>query len=147
MTQPQQILQEASSVLVVGCPSADVPDTLVRAGFDVIVKIAETDYVARELAGDEIGERPVEVPAKLDLVYVHCPVQDLRGIAMIGRALGAKALWFQSGLTEGGASDPKGTWLPGDEASQARQTVEAAGLAYVEDGYIADAVREYGLKK
>src|ERR1043165_2966345 len=50
----------------------------VRAGFDVIVKVAETDYVSLELAGDEISEHPVEVPAKLDLVYVHCPVQDLR---------------------------------------------------------------------
>lgn len=147
MTDAKQILEEATTVLVVGCPSADVPDTLARAGFDVIVKTGETDYVARELAGDEISEQPVEVPAKLDLVYVHCPVQDLPGIAMIARTLGAKAVWYQSGLTEGGASDPKGSWLPEDEAAQARQVVEAAGLAYVEDGYIADAVREYTPKK
>src|ERR1043166_3678133 len=103
MTDAKQILEEATTVLVVGCPSADVPDTLVRAGFDVIVKGPEPDYVSLELAGDEISEHPVEVPAKLDLVYVHCPVQDLRGIAMIARTLAAKAVWFQSGLTEGGA--------------------------------------------
>ncbi len=147
MMQAKQILEEASTVLVVGSPSDDVPDTLVRAGFDVIVKTGETDYVSRELAGDEIAEQPVEVPAKLDLVYAHCPVQDLRGVAMIARTLGAKALWYQSGLTEGGASDPKGSWLPENEASQAQQAIEAAGLAYVEDGYIADAVREYARNK
>lgn len=147
MTQARQILEEASTVLVVGCPSAEIPDTLVRAGFGVIVKTAETKYVAHELAGDEITEHPVEIPAKLDLVYVHSSMQDLRGIVMIARTLGAKAVWFQSGRAEGGASDPKGTWLPEDEALQARQTVEASGMAYIDDGYIADAVREYAIKK
>lgn len=147
MTQARQILEEASTVLVAGCPSADVPDTLARAGFDVIVKTADMEYAAHELAGDEIAEHPVEIPAKLDLVYVHSSVQDLSGIVMIARTLGAKALWFQSGRTDGGASDPKGSWLPEGEALQARQTAEAAGLAYIDDGYIADAVREYAIKK
>lgn len=147
MTEPRQILEEASSVLVVGSPGADVPDTLVRAGFSVAVKTAETEYAARELAGDEIVEHPVEIPAKLDLVYVHGSVQDLAGILMVAHSLGAKALWFQSGRTEGGASDPKGCWLPEDEAAQARQSVEAVDLAYVDDVYIADAVREYAIKK
>jgi predicted CoA-binding protein len=147
MTQARQILEVASSVLVVGCPSADIPDTLARAGFDVVVKTAETKYVAHELAGDEIAEHQVEVPAKLDLLYVHSSLQDLRGIVMIARTLGARAVWFQSGRTEGGASSPKGIWLPEDEALQARQTVEAAGLAYVDDSYIAGAIREYAIKK
>jgi predicted CoA-binding protein len=147
MTDARQILEEASSVLVVGDPSADVPDTLVRAGFDVIVKTGESGYEARELAGDEIVEHPVEIPAKLDLVYVHGSVQDLAAILMIARSLGAEALWFQSGRTEGGASDPKGCWLPQDEASQARQSAETADLGYVDDVYIADAVREAAIKK
>jgi predicted CoA-binding protein len=147
MTDARQILEQASSVLVVGEPSADVPDTLARAGFDVIVKTGDRTYMARELAGDEIAEHPVEVPAKLDLVYVHGSARDLAAILMIARSLGAGALWFQSGLTEGGASDPRGCWLPHDEASQARQSVEAAGLAYVDDAYIADAVRKAAIKK
>jgi predicted CoA-binding protein len=147
MTEPRQILEEASSVLVVGSPSADIPDTLVRAGFSVIVQTAETEYVARELAGDEIAQHPVEIPAKLDLVYVHGSVQDLPGIVLIARTLGASALWLQSGRTEGGTSDPKGCWLPKDEESQARQIVEAAGLGYVGDVYIGDAIREYAIIK
>lgn len=147
MTDARQILEEASSVLVVGDPSADVPDTLARAGFGVIVKTGQMEYVAREMAGDEIVEHPVEIPAKLDLVYVHGSVQDLAAILMIARTLGAGALWFQSGRTEGGASDPKGCWLPQDEASRARQSVEGAGIAYVDDVYIADAVREAAIKK
>lgn len=147
MTDARRILEGASSVLVLGEASADVPDTLARAGFNVIVKTGEREYAARELAGDEIAEHRVEIPAKLDLVYVHGSVQDLTAILMIARSLGAEALWFQSGRTEGGASDPKGCWLPQDEASQARQSVEAAGLAYLDDVYIADAVREAAIKK
>ena len=142
MTEARQILEEASSVLVVGCPSADVPDTLARAGFGVIVKTAAARYAAHELAGDEITQHPVEVPASLDLVYVHCPVRDLPGVIMIARTLGAKAAWFQSGRAEGGAADPRGCWLPEDEAALARQTVESAGLAYVDHAYIADVARE-----
>ena len=147
MTDTREILEEASSVLVVGAPSADVPDTLTRAGFSVIVKTGETDYMARELAGDEITEHPVEIPAKLDLVYIHGSVQELTAILMIARSLGAGALWFQSGRTEDGTSDPKGCWLSQDEASQARQSAEDGGLAYVDDVYIADAVREAAIKK
>jgi predicted CoA-binding protein len=147
MKEARQILEEAGSVLVVGCPSADVPDALARAGFDVILKTGEKEYAARELAGDEIVDQPVEIPAKLDVVYLHGPAQDLPATLMIARSLGANAIWFQSGRTEGGASDPKGYWLPEDEASRARQSVEAAGLAYVDDVYIADAVREAAIKK
>lgn len=148
MTEASQILEEAHSVLVVGAPSEDVPDTLARAGFDVLVRGAEpTKYAARELVDGEISERPAGLPERLDLVYVHCPVQELPGTVMIARSLGAKAVWFQSGRTQGGASDPKGCWLPEDEELQARQTVEAAELAYVGDVYIADAVRESTTQK
>jgi predicted CoA-binding protein len=148
MTDARQILEEASSVLLVDWPSTDVPDTLVRAGFQVTVKGQErAEYLARELSGNEISERPAELPAKVDLFYVHRPVDELPGIVMMARTLGAQALWYQSGRTEGGASDPKGCWLPEDEAVQARRAAESAELAFVGDAYIADVVREAAIQK
>jgi predicted CoA-binding protein len=149
MRKARQILEEANSVLVVDWPSGDVPDTLVRAGFHVTVKGGpEPDsYSVRELAGEEIVNHPAELPAQIDLVYVHRPMKELPGMVMIARSLGAEAVWLQSGRADGGASDPKGCWLPEDESSRGRQTVEAAGLVYIDDIYIADAVREFAIQK
>jgi hypothetical protein len=53
-------------------------------------------------------------------------------------------VWVQSGLSAAGDKDPQGCWLPADEAAGARALVEAAGLAYVDQPYIAGAVRARG---
>jgi predicted CoA-binding protein len=149
MTAAKEILEESGSVLVVDWPSQDVPDTLVRAGFSVTVKggPGAASYTAHELAGDQVVTHPTEIPAHIDLLYVHRPAEELAGLVMIARSLGTKAVWYQSGRAEGGASDPKGCWLPQAESSQARQTVESAELAYIDDVYIADAVRQFAIQK
>jgi hypothetical protein len=62
----------------------------------------------------------------------------------LARELGATTLWYQSGLAEHGVRDPTGCWLSDQSARQIRSLVEAAGLGYVDDVYIADAARALG---
>jgi len=139
------ILGRARSVLLVDWPSTDVPDSLARAGLAVVVKGGpEPDrYSIRELENDAPVSRPApRPPDHVDLVYCHRPLDELAGIVALAKRLGASAVWRQSGLDPSGAEDPKGCWTPGDEAEQARELVESAGLAYVDHVYIGDAARQ-----
>lgn len=83
-------------------------------------------------------------PGQADLVYCHRPFGELPGIIALATRLGAQALWWQTGLTRGGGTDPAGCWVPPEESQQARALVAAAGLAYVDDVYTADAARARG---
>jgi hypothetical protein len=59
-------------------------------------------------------------------------------------AVGAGAVWIQSGRAPDGAQDPRGCWLSEEDAAQARAVVEAAGLDYLDQPYIADVARRLG---
>ena len=83
-------------------------------------------------------------PGRVDLVYCHRPLRELPGIIALAGRLGARALWWQTGLTSDGSKDPSGCWVPPGESLQARELSGAAGLAYVDNVYIADAVRARG---
>jgi len=148
VTTAEQILRTISSVLLVDWPSRDVPDTLAHAGYDVAVKGGpEPDnYSVYELSDDRIIERPAgQPPQRAELIYSHRPLSEQPGIVAMGSTLGARAVWYQSGLTNTGAKDDRGCWLPHEQSEQARAMVEAAGLAYIDDTYIADRVRELGI--
>ena len=80
-------------------------------------------------------------PTNVDLVYCHRPLGELPGIVVLAKDLGAQTVWCQSGLANSAAKDPKGCWVPDEASRQARTIVESAGLGYVDDVYIADAVR------
>jgi predicted CoA-binding protein len=80
----------------------------------------------------------------VDLVYCHRPSAELRGIAEQARSLGARAVWWQSGLSSEGVADPAGCWVSPQESREARVEVEAAGLAYLDAPYIADVARQLG---
>ena len=150
MSEVQQILESAGSVLVVDWPSRDVPETLARAGFEVVVAGGpEPDsYSAYEVRDGEVVVRHIGLaPDHADLVYSHRPLDELPGIVAAAQKLGARTVWYQSGLGSGGADDPHGCWVPEEQSRQARRVVEGAGLAYVEDTYIADAVRGLGVQK
>lgn len=150
VTEAEQILESASSVLVVDWPSKDVPDTLARAGYTVVVKSGpEPDnYLVHELHDGEIVARNVgRPPGQVDVVYSHRPLAELPGIIAMARDTGAQAVWCQSGLASAATTDPKGCWVPDDASREARSLVESAGLRYVEDTYIADAVRRLGIRK
>jgi predicted CoA-binding protein len=144
MTEPERILSAASSILVVDWPSRDVPETLARAGYSVVVKGGpEPDsYQAQEVRDGEVVPRSVGPPPDhADIVYSHRPLAELPGIVRLATDVGATTVWCQSGLASAGVDDPKGCWVPEDESRQARSTVESAGLAYIEDAYIADVAR------
>ena len=113
MTDPSELLTQTRTVLLVDWPSRDVPDTLRQAGYDVVVK-----------GGPDVD---VAVDA-VDLVYCHRPLDELDGIAALAQRLGAKAIWREP------ASDP-------EQARRAREIVQGAGLGYVDEVSIADAVR------
>ena len=141
-----RVLAKARSVLVIDWPSRDVPASLALAGYTVFVKggPGPADYAAWELDGGEPVSRPLgREPDRVDLVYCHRPFGELPGIVALAGRLGARAFWWQTGLTSGG-KDPSGCWAPTEESCQARELAAAAGLAYIDDVYIADAVRARG---
>jgi predicted CoA-binding protein len=144
MANAVEILRQAHTVLVIDWPSRDVPDTLARAGFTVVVRggPGPEDYSVQEVIDGKVVPRHLgAAPEHADLVYSHRPIGELPGIVSTARELGATSLWRQSGLASSGVKDPKGCWVAESEAQQARQIVESAGLNYFEQPYIADAVR------
>jgi predicted CoA-binding protein len=139
-----QILEDATTVLVVDWPSRDVPDTLARAGYTVVDKGGpEPDnYNAYELVDDEVVARRVgRPPEHAEIVYTHRPVEELPEIIAVANAVSAAVVWRQSGLASDGTLDPHGSWSPEGESRFARELVESSGLDYLDDVYIADAVR------
>jgi predicted CoA-binding protein len=145
LTDAMQILTATNSVLIVDWPSKDVPDTLVRSGFTVLVKGGpEPDrYSAHELIDSEVVARQIGgPPAPVDLVYSHRPFDELPGIVALAQKFGARSVWCQSGLADAGVKDPRGCWVPEPESLEARKIVESAGMSYIDDTYIADAARQ-----
>jgi predicted CoA-binding protein len=150
VNEAQKILGSTHVVLIVDWPSRDVPDTLARAGFSVVVKggPAPDDYSAYELSDGDVVVRGVgHPPERADIVYAHRPLGELPGLVAMAQQLDAKTVWCQSGLAADGANDPKGCWVPEDKSQEARRIVESAGLAYIDDTYIADAIRGLGEHK
>jgi predicted CoA-binding protein len=150
MTDAEPILESAESVVVVDWPTKDVPETFARAGYAVFAKggPGADDYITFALRGGEVVTTPVgRSPDHADLVYAHRPVDELANIVTIARDVGARTVWLQSGLRSDGTKDPKGCWMPRDRSEEARQVVEAAGLAYVDHPYIADVIRQQGIQK
>jgi predicted CoA-binding protein len=143
LTEAEQVLASATSVLIVDWPSRDVPDTLARAGYTVVVKSGPEpeNYSFYLVENDEIAVRAGGPPGRIDLLYFHRPLDELPGLIAMARETGARALWGQSGLASAGVKDPRGCWVPDDASRHARGLVEAAGLQYIDSVYIADAVR------
>ena len=134
MTEAEHILKSASCIVIVDWPSRDVPDTLAGAGYAVLVKGGPDQAIGRP-------DEPV------DVVYVHRPLAELSEIVAVAKSLGAQTVWYQSGLAASAVKDPRGCWLPEDASRDARALVESAGMRYVDDVYIADAVRRLGIRK
>jgi predicted CoA-binding protein len=139
-----RILAETRSVLLIDWPSRDVPASLAFAGFTVFVKggPGPADYATWELdSGEPVSRQLGREPDRVDLVYCHRPFGELPGIVALASRLGARAFWWQTGLTSGAGKDPSACWVPPQESRQARELAAAAGLAYIDDVYIADAAR------
>jgi hypothetical protein len=145
-TEAERILDGTGTVLLVDWPSRDVPDTLANAGYEVFVKGGpEPDnysvYACRDgqVEARKIGRQPEHA----DLIYSHRPLDELPGIVAMATTIGAKSVWYQSGLASDGAKDRVGCWVPADASHKARGIVESAGLHYIDNVYIADAVRQH----
>jgi hypothetical protein len=144
MTDVADFLRGSRTVLLVDWPDRDVPDTLARAGFDVVSNDGPSadEYNAYEVVEGEVRIRRVgRPPERVDFVYTHRPVDELADIVEQACALGARAVWIQSGLDASGARDTRGCWMAAERSAEAREIVESAGLTYIESPYIADAVR------
>lgn len=144
MSDADDILRAAKSVLLVDWPSVDVPETLTRAGYTVYAKggPGPGDYSVRELRDGEVVSSSIgRPPEHADLIYSFRPLSELPGIVSIARQVGAMAVWQQSGRTSTGAEDRSGYWMSEADSHAARALVEAAGLRYVDAAYIADTAR------
>jgi predicted CoA-binding protein len=110
----KDILKTADTILVIDWPSKDVPESLVLADFQVVVRggPGPEDYSAYELSHGKVVSRHLgRPPARADLIYSYRPLSELPEIITTAKALHAKTIWTQSGLSPAGADDPKGCWL------------------------------------
>jgi hypothetical protein len=62
-----------------------------------------------------VVERSLRVSERAELIYTHRPLPELPGIIELAKALGAKAIWLQSGLSAAGNKVPNGCWLPDED--------------------------------
>ena len=139
----REVLRSCGTVVLVDWPSRDVPETLVRAGCAVHVKggPGPEDFSAWELQDGAVAVRRTgRAPDQIDVLFVHRPVEELAALVQFARDRGARVLWYQSGLAPDGSADPRGCWLPAERSALVRAQVEAAGMAYVDDRFILDAV-------
>jgi predicted CoA-binding protein len=142
---PKTLLASVRSILVIDWPSRDVPESLVGAGFDVIVKggPGPEDYFAYENSeGKMVSRRTGRAPDHADLVYSYRPLGELPGIIDAAKAIGARAIWTQSGLSASGVNDPKGCWLSEGDRTAAGNLIRSAGLTHVFESYIVDVARQ-----
>ena len=147
MADPHDILAGAQSVLVVDWPIPEVPETLARCGFDVVVDggPGPEDWHAYRLeGGDVVVTQVAGPPDRAQVVYSHRPIDELPEILELAKELGATAIWVHSGRSPDGSKDPRGCWMPEAESARARGLVESAGFVYVEEPYIADVARSLG---
>src|SRR5262245_51665689 len=120
---PKELLQTVRSVLVIDWPSRHVPESLARAGLEVFVRGGRgpedfSMYALRD--GAVVSRRLGRAPEAVDLVYSYRPLNELPEIIATAGSLQAKTVWTQSGLSVGGAKDPKGCWVPAGELQAAQ---------------------------
>jgi predicted CoA-binding protein len=129
VTTAHEVLASAKRIILVDWPSRDVPDTLVRLGYTVVVKSGPgpTDFTAQAREGDTIVGRPTTRPATADLVYAFRPPAEVTAIIALAREVRAATIWLE---TDG--------W-PDDDRERARDLVEAVGLTYIDGVSIVDA--------
>jgi hypothetical protein len=138
----QNPLSLVRTILVIDWPSREVPETLVRSGFQVFVKggPGPEDFCAYELNGGEIVERGTgRAPDRAEVVYSYRPLPELPGIVELALKLHAHTIWMQSGLSAPDIKDPRGCWMSVADAKAARKLVQSAGMSYVFETYIVDA--------
>ena len=131
-TDPAALLKTAKTIAVVGCSATpgkdahEVPRYLMEQGFDVI----PVNPTAPEILGRKAYRSLADVPVPIDVVNVFRPSAEAPDVARQAVAVGAKAVWLQTGI----------------ESDEARRVATQAGLAYVENRCIRteDRLRRRG---
>lgn len=124
-----ELLRTAKTILLVDWPTRDVPETLAKAGYRVVASEgpAPEDYNAYEVEDGAVVARHVAGPPDhAEVVYSHRPTDELPMIVELAKQVGARGVWCETGSVD------------------ARRMVESAGLVYVDEPPIADAVRAAG---
>lgn len=127
----EQILRESKTIAVVGLssdpsrPSYGIAKALQQYGYRIIpVNPKET-----EVHGEKAYANLADIPVKVDVVNVFRRPEQTPEVAREAIAIGAKALWLQSGI----------------ENDEAEAIATAGGLDYVSDLCIMVEHRKLGL--
>jgi predicted CoA-binding protein len=121
---PREVLAASRTVLLIDWPSRGVPESLARAGYEVVSHDGPSplDHNAYDLVGGEVITRNVGAhPEHADLVYNHRPIDELPGIIDLAKRVGAAAIWCETG------------------SADAREMVEAGGLVYADEPIVEAA--------
>ena len=120
---PAQVLRASAVIAVVGASrhlyksAHTVPLSLQSHGFRIVPVNPEVS----EIFGEKAYATLADIPFPVDAVEVFRPAADAPAIAAQAVAIGARALWLQSGIV----------------SPEAREIAEAAGLDYIEDRCMA----------
>src|SRR3712207_825057 len=123
MRSPQQILADARVIAVVGASrdphkaAHSVSLQMLRHGWRIIPVNPYVD----EIFGQRAYKTLADVPEPVDLVDVFRPAADAVDVVRQAVAIGAPAVWLQSGIV----------------SAEARRIAEEAGIDYVEDHCLA----------
>ena len=123
MRSAQQILADANVIAVVGAsrdsfkPSHTVPLQMLRHGWRIIPVNPFVD----EIFGIPTVPTLADLTEPVDLVDIFRPARDAVEIVRQAAAIGAPAVWLQSGIV----------------SAEARRIAEQAGMDYVEDRCLA----------
>lgn len=118
------LLQQVGTSLVIDLLNKSVPEILTRARFRIFVRggPGPEDYSAYDLINSEIAlRRTGRRPDRADLLYSFHPFAELPQTIETAKAVGAKSLWTQSGVSPGGNKDPRACWIPADKQRSAQQ--------------------------
>lgn len=117
---PAEILRDARTIAVVGASpspsrsSYGIARRLQAAGYRIVpVRPRDVD----EVLGERVVESLAEIPGRVDIVLAFRRPEHAPEIAREAVAIGAGALWLQTGIV----------------SAEARRIAEEAGLDYVED--------------
>jgi hypothetical protein len=142
-----RLLEATYRVLLIDWPGEDCPRTLLRAGFSVFGQ-EPSGWLRYEVKHYQLHKHQLGVPpSPVDLVFCYRPFEELPEHVATAQKLAAKVFWYQSGLVSATTEYLRGCWLPDETRTRARQMVEDAGLIYIDEVYIGDAIRALDICK
>lgn len=131
MDDPVEVLRWSKRIAVVGCSATpgkdahEIPRRALEMGYDIV----PVNPRGGELFGRAVHRSLADVPGPIDIVNVFRPSEEAPQVAREAAAVGAKALWLQSGI----------------ESAEAERIARAAGMRYVENACLSIVARHVRL--